>query len=104
MRRYAFSGSLFELRRLSTGVVREAAIKGHTFRELLESSFEARNLTNGQLSRFAITYGTQEPITGIPIRIVYRPRWWFEAEMLLDGDAAGLSVARGGLPWKPGTN
>jgi hypothetical protein len=104
LRRYSFFGSLFELRRQSTRVVREIVINGFTFRQLLESAFETRNLSNGRLSNFSITYGIQDPITEIPVRIVYRPRWWFEAEMLLDGNAAVSQAARGGAPWKSGTN
>lgn len=102
LRRYAFSGSLFELRRQSTREVREIVINGPIFRHLLESSFEARNLSTGRLSDFSITYGIQDPIDGVPVRIVYRPRWWFEAEMLLDGDAAAAQAAQGGVPWKSG--
>jgi hypothetical protein len=102
LRRYSFSGSLFELRRQSTRPVQEIEVNNHRYRQLLESDFEARNLSNGRCSNFSITYGTQDPIIGIPVRIVYRPRWWFEAEMLLDGDAAAVKAARGGAPWKPG--
>lgn len=100
LRRYVFSGSIFELRRRVTREVRELAINDCAFRELLESSFEARNLSNGQLSHFTITYGIHDPIDGIPVRIVYRPRWWFEAEMLLDGDDAVSRDAREESLWK----
>lgn len=104
LRRYSFSGSLFELRRQSTREVQEIAINGRTFRRLLESVFETRNHSNGQRSNFSITYGVRDPIDGIPVRIVYRPRWWFEAEMLLDDNAAASQAARGGTPWNSGTN
>ncbi len=103
LRRYVFAGSAFEIRRQSTHVVRELMINGSKFRQLLESAFEARNLSNGQLSHFSITYGTQEPAAGIPVRIVYRPRWWFEAEMLLECDSAASHAVQGGAPWKSGT-
>ncbi len=103
LRRYAFAGSAFEIRRQSTRVVPEMVIKDNKFHQLLESAFEARNLSTGQLSHFSITYGTQGPVTGIPVRIVYRPRWWFEAEMLLECDSAALLAAQGGAPWNSGT-
>ncbi len=104
LRRYSFSGTLYELRRKSTREVRELDINGRKFRQLLESTFQTRNLANGQLSHFSITYGIQDPIDGVPVRIVYRPRWWFEAEMLLDGDATAAPNARGEASWKPGAN
>ncbi len=103
MRRYTFSGTHFELRRQSTRTVQEMAIGSSRYQRLLESDFEARNLSNGELSRFTITYGVQDPIAEMPVRIVYRPRWWFEAEMLLDCNAAATQAARGGVPWKSGT-
>ena len=46
--------------------VREIVINGTTFRQLLESSFETRNLSNGQLSNFSITYGFRTPSTKYP--------------------------------------
>ncbi len=103
-RRYVFSGTAYELRRKSIRMVREILINNRTFRQLLESEFETRNLTTGYSSEFSITYGIQDPIAGIPIRIRYRPRWWFEAELLLDGDAAAFETAQGGTPWKLGAN
>jgi len=104
VRRYVFSGSAYELRRKSIRMVRELTVNGRMFRQLLESELEIRNLTTGHKSEFRITYGVQDPIAGIPVRIVYRPRWWFEAEMLLDSDAATPQAAQGGTPWKSGAN
>jgi hypothetical protein len=104
LRRYVFSGSAYELRRKSIRLVKEMAANNHTFSQLLESQFETRNLTTGRKTEFSITYGIQDPIAGIPIRIVYRPCWWFEAEMLLDSDAAVPKAALGGAPRKPGAN
>jgi len=87
---------------------REVAERYYTLtarvRQLLESLFETRNFSNGQISHFSITYGIQDSINGISVRIVYRPRWWFEAEMLLDGDTAASQVAKGGEPWESGAN
>jgi hypothetical protein len=103
-RRYVFSGTAYELRRISIRLVNELEVNNRTFRQLLESQFETRNLTTGHKSEFSITYGIQDPIAGIPVRIVYRPRWWFEAEMLLESDAAAPQAAQGGAPWRPGTN
>jgi hypothetical protein len=100
-RRYVFSGTAYELRRKSIRSVKEIVINNLAFRQLLESEFEAKNLTTGNKSEFSITYGVQSPLAGIPVRIVYRPRWWFEAEMLLDGDAAAPQAAQGESLWKP---
>lgn len=104
LRRYAFAGSVYELRRKSTRELKEFEANDKTYRRLLESALETRNLTNGQRSNFSITYGIQEPIDGVPVRIVYRPRWWFEAEMLLDGSSTASQPAGGEAPCKSGLN
>ena len=53
----------------------------------LESEFEVR--TAGRtVSRFRITCGTEGPLSGVPLRIVYRPKWWFEAELVIQQPGA----------------
>jgi len=49
----------------------------------LETEFRIRNRTTGKKSGFRLTYPAEGPMAGIPVRIVYRPRWWFEAELTL---------------------
>lgn len=49
----------------------------------LETEFHVRNRTTGNKSGFRLTYPTEGELSGIPVRIVYRPRWWFEAELTL---------------------
>jgi len=49
----------------------------------LESEFRIRNRATGDKTTFRLTYSTDGPLSGIPVRIVYRPRWWFEAELTL---------------------
>jgi hypothetical protein len=53
---------------------------------LVEADFEVRTRATGRTTRFRLTYPTGGPLAGVPVRIVYRPRWWFEAEMTLAGD------------------
>jgi len=49
----------------------------------LESEFRIRNRARGDKTTFRLAYATDGPLAGIPVRIVYRPRWWFEAELTL---------------------
>jgi hypothetical protein len=52
-------------------------------RTLIESEFEVRNPATRKTTPFRITYGTDGPLAGVPVHLVYRPRWWFEAELQL---------------------
>ncbi len=61
-----------------------------------------RNSVANLFSKFSITYGVQDPIEGVPVRIVYRPRWWFQAEMLLDGNSASAPHTQGEVSWNCG--
>jgi hypothetical protein len=53
----------------------------------LESQFEVRS-TGRTVSRFRITYGTDGRLSRVPLRIVYRPKWWFEAELKIERPGA----------------
>jgi hypothetical protein len=54
-------------------------------RNCLASDYEVRNRATGNTTRFHFTYGTAGALAEVPVRIVYRPRWWFEAELTLEG-------------------
>ena len=49
----------------------------------LESDFQVRNRTTGSTTQFQIAYATAGSYSGVARRIVYRPRWWLELELLL---------------------
>ncbi|MBL8178535.1 MAG: hypothetical protein JNK48_27935 [Bryobacterales bacterium] len=68
-----------------------------TVQGLLESEFAVLNRATGKTTRFQMTYGVDTPLAGVPVRIVFRPNWWFEAELNLvrEGDIRGATV-RGG--------
>jgi len=104
VRRYVFSGTIYELKRESSRILKEIVIKNRTYRQLIESEFETRNLSTGHKSKFKITYGIRDAMAGIPVRITYRPRWWFEAEMLMDSEFAAPQAVMGEAPWRTGTN
>ena len=49
----------------------------------IESAFEVRDDAGHAVSQFRITYAADGPLAGVPLRIVYRPRWWLEAELVI---------------------
>jgi hypothetical protein len=99
---FVYNATLYELTRQSSRLWPEIGVNGHTYREAIESEFESRNLRTEATSSFTITFGTQAPLAETPIRIIYRPRWWFEAELLLESSTAAVEVARRNSTWAPG--
>jgi hypothetical protein len=81
---YAYNAQLYDLTLRSSRVVPQTRVKDWTYDSAIESEFATRNRTTQHTTTFRITYGTREPVAEVPIRIVYRPKWWFEAELLLD--------------------
>lgn len=81
---YVYYGSLYTLSTKSTTFLRSTKLDGRTYANLLRTDFEITNGTTGAKTRFQMTYGTDGPLAGIPVHIVYRPRWWFEAQLFLD--------------------
>lgn len=86
-RQYVYNARLYSLSMRATKIKKRLTVNGREYKQLIESKFEARNSDNGKVSRFVITYGTEAPFYEVPIKIVYQPRWWLRAELLLDESA-----------------
>lgn len=69
-----YANMLYEVRLEST----KATAQG-----MLESEFAVLNRTTRKTTKFQMTYGVEAPLAGVPVRIVFRPNWWFEAELNL---------------------
>lgn len=61
-------------------------IDGRTYSRLVESEFEVREVASGKTESYRVIYGTEGALRGVPVRAVYRPTWWFEAELVLSGE------------------
>ena len=86
---YVFNGTLHELTLTSAKLKEKLKIADESYPWVIESEFRTKNLASGNTEKFKITYGTQEPNSGIPLEIVYRPKWWFEAMLQRTPPAAG---------------
>ncbi|HSK11239.1 MAG TPA: hypothetical protein VK911_16770 [Vicinamibacterales bacterium] len=91
-RSYIHGDKLYDVVTQSSRFVKRAAFKGREFPNVIDSEFRTRSRDGGGGSKYRIVYGTEGPWREVPVRIVYRPKWWFEAEMVLTDvhyDAAG---------------
>ena len=97
---FVYNSCLYELAQEESRFQTETLVGGRAYKATIESKLKTRNTATGETSGFVITCGTQAPIAETPIRIVYRPRWWFETELLLQDGHEVLAVA-GAKAWTP---
>jgi hypothetical protein len=85
---YIYNGLLYDLSLRAIEPVVDFTNAGRPLGPALRSQFEISNRKTGQKTPFTIVYGSRGDLAGVPLMIVFRPRWWFEAELVLDDAAA----------------
>ncbi len=81
---YLYKQSLYDLRLVSCSFESQMRTKAGTYPQVVDGRFELRNHVTGDKTSLQMAYGTAGSIRDVPVRIVFRPRWWMEAELLLD--------------------
>jgi hypothetical protein len=81
---YFYKRSLYDLRLQSCTFEKELHTRTGAYRDVVDGRFEVRHRTTGEVTHFQMAYGTTASLRDVPVRIVFRPRWWMEAELLLD--------------------
>jgi len=81
---YVYFGVFYELTMKGSTALKTATIDGKKYTNLAKSDFEIKNRSNGETTKFQLTYGTEGPLAGVPVHAVYQPRWWFEVQLFLD--------------------
>jgi hypothetical protein len=84
MRRvFVYDRGLYDLTQTSSRVLADLRLASRSYGRALDGQFEVRNRTTGDTSSFRIAYGIDGRVAEVPVRVVYRPRWWFEVELTL---------------------
>lgn len=81
---YVYGQTLYDLSLLACTYEPRLRTKMDTFADVVEGRFQVRNRTSGYETKFRVSYGTVGELRGLPVRAVFRPRWWMEIELLLD--------------------
>jgi len=81
---FVYDRGFYDLTVKSSKVVPQVQLASKSFRNCIDSEFEVRNRTTGSTTEFRLVYATDGPLAEVPVRIVYRPRWYFEAELTLE--------------------
>jgi hypothetical protein len=86
VRVYPYNGQLYELRLRSADHVDQHTREGRSFGPAIRGRFSVLNLATGYETPFMVVYGVEGDLTGVPLLISWRPRWWFEVECALRND------------------
>jgi hypothetical protein len=81
---YVYKGSVYEMTLFRAAPVVQMRIGQSAFHDLIRGMFTIRNAATGDKTRFAITYGTQGALAGVPLEAVYQPHWWLKVKLALD--------------------
>jgi hypothetical protein len=82
-RAFTYANKMYFVTTRSSRLVKTITIKGREYRNVIESEFEARSAQKSSGATYRIVYGTEGALREVPVRAVYRPNWWFEAEVVL---------------------
>jgi hypothetical protein len=83
---YVYNGRFHQLSRRGTASV-SMRVRGRDVSTLRSARFETQNRATRERTAFDITYGTSGDLAGVPVHILYQPRWWFQVELFLDDEA-----------------
>ncbi len=86
VRTYPYNGQLYELRLQSAEHVNQHTREGRSFGPAIRGRFSVLNRTTGDETPFLVVYGAEGELTGVPLLISWRPRWWFQIECALRND------------------
>jgi len=81
---YVYNRTLYDMSLLSCDYEPQLRAKTGTFADVVDGRFQVRNRTTKDETKFRVSYGISGELRGVPVRAVFRPRWWMEIELLLD--------------------
>jgi len=85
---YVYKNTFYTLRLRKCDFERTLKIGDRVFHDVIRAELDTRNMSTGKHTPFRLVYGTAGDLKAVPLLIVFRPRWWFEAELVLDDRAA----------------
>jgi hypothetical protein len=84
---YVYNQTVYDLSLLSCDYQSELRTKTDTFANVVDARFQVKDRQTKSETKFRVVYGTSGDLRQIPVRVVFRPRWWMEIELELDRSA-----------------
>ena len=96
-RDYVYMGRIYTVSLSNASIVKGLSVAGRTYATAVDGDFEIRNKATGATTEFEMTYAITGADRETPLRVVYRPRWWVELQLLLvDPSASKVAMALAG--------
>jgi len=86
VRIYPYNGQLYQLQLRSAEHVSRYTRAGRSFGAAIRGRFAVLNRRTREETPFAVVYGVEGNLAGVPLLISWRPRWWLEIECMLRND------------------
>lgn len=90
---YVYNNTFYTLRLEDCDFEPRREIGNREFSNVIRAKLETKNMATGNETSFRLEYGAAGDLKAVPLRIVFRPKWWFEAELRLD-EPTDISSAR----------
>jgi hypothetical protein len=94
MRVYPYNGQLYQLQLQSAERIERFTREARTFGPAIRGRFQILNLKTRRETPFTVVYGVDGDLTGVPLFISFRPRWWLEVECVLSDTPASAVATR----------
>lgn len=83
---FVYKDALFDIRPDRVERIALLRATSRAFSDVIRVQIVLTNRKDGSTSSFAIAYGTEGALAGIPVWARYQPNWWFRIELELDDD------------------
>jgi hypothetical protein len=84
---FVYNNTFYTLKLRTCDFESHHQIGDRVFSGVIRAELETKNRSTGKETPFRLVYGTEGDLKAVPLLIVFRPRWWFQAELVL-GDHA----------------
>jgi hypothetical protein len=92
---YVYHGRFYELRATRVQFKPTFEVDSSRYGRVVSAQFETKNLTDGEQTRFALSYAIDGRLAEVPLTVSYQPRWWMQVDLVLTDDVD--SSLMGGL-------
>lgn len=81
---YLYAQTVYDLTLASCEYKPRLQTGNGTWTDIVDGRFQVRSRRTGEVTTFEVSYGPSRDWWQVPVRAVFRPRWWMEVELLLD--------------------
>jgi len=80
---FVYNGKLYELRSTSVHFKPTFEVDSSRYARVVSAQFAIKKLTDGDETRFALSYAVDGELAEVPITVSFQPRWWIQINLVL---------------------